>query len=98
VQLPAAHAEPVTLVPTHACQQAPQLVVLVLRFASQPFACLLPSQSAKPALHVPSHTPAVQVRLAMLLLEHDVPQPPQLFGSVPVFDSQPSLASPLQSL
>ena len=44
---------------------------------SQPFVCLLPSQSVKPAAHEPLQRPAPQVRVAMLFELQTVPQPPQ---------------------
>jgi hypothetical protein len=69
--------------------QPPQLLVLVATFVSQPSVCLLPLQSAKPAVQAPLHTPEVQVWLTMWLLEQTVPQFPQLFGSVLTLTSQP---------
>ena len=59
---------------------------------SQPSICLLPLQSAKPAVQAPLHAPPPHVREAMLFDEHAVPQAPQLFGSVAIAISQPSVS------
>jgi hypothetical protein len=89
VQAPLVHATEETLFDEHDAPHAPQLAVLEAMFVSQPFVCLLPSQSANPAAHVPLHVPLVQARVAMLLGEQVLPQTPQLLTSVPVAVSQP---------
>lgn len=75
--------------------QAPQLVALVPRFASQPFTGLL-SQSANPAIHVKPHMPVVQVGIAFAGAWHVLPQLPQ-FVVVSRVASQPSTSMLLQS-
>ena len=75
---------------THLVVQLPQCKSSEVMSVSQPFLGL-PSQSVKPALQVPLHAPAVQVRVAMLLLEHTFEQAPQLFASVCGLVSQPSV-------
>jgi hypothetical protein len=56
----------------------------------------MPSQFAKPAVHVPTvHCPAAHPAVA-LGTEHKVPQRPQLRGSVPIATSQPSEGSASQ--
>ena len=82
----------------HPTPQPPQLIVVV-RDVSQPFVCLLPSQSPKPALQPPLQTPTEQVGVAMFCDEHIRPQPPQLVTSLPETSvSQPSdCLLPLQS-
>src|SRR3954466_4977995 len=84
--------------PAQTLPHAPQLLALLRRLISQPSACLLPLQSAKPALHVPTlHEPPAQLR-AMLFCEHWVPHAPQLVTSEAVLLSQPSASLlPLQS-
>ena len=49
--------------------QPPHEVIPLRRFASQPLAFLLPSQSAKPASQAPLHAPAAHVGEAMWLFE-----------------------------
>src|SRR5579883_1685929 len=69
----------------------PQLATVVIA-VSHPSVCLLPLQSAKPALQAPVQTPLVHTGVAMLLFEHTTPQPPQLLTLVPaMFTSQPSV-------
>lgn len=101
--LPLQSAKPAVQVPLHTLPeqaavmwlaeqtmpQPPQLLVLVATFVSQPSLCLLPLQSAKPAVQAPLHTPEAQLWMAMWLLEQTVPQLPQLFGSVLTLTSQP---------
>ena len=54
-------------------------------------------QSEKPVRQVPEHVPVVQARL-MLLVEQEIPQPPQFATSVLTLVSQPSTRrSALQS-
>ena len=65
---------------------------------SQPFMSLLPSQSAKLALHGPSHTPGWLQCAVRFAVEHTTLQPPQFFTSVNRLISQPSASlSLLQS-
>lgn len=73
---------------------APQLVVLTWMFVSHPFA-VLPSQSANPALHVGTQTPAEHAVLP-LAFEHAFPQAPQLAVFVFRFASHPFAGSPSQ--
>src|SRR5437899_2362317 len=78
--------------------QPPQLRAPPAMSVSQPFACLLPSQSAKPGSQAPLQLPAPHVGLAMFCDEQMVPQAPQLIGSVVRVTSQPSTCLlPLQS-
>jgi hypothetical protein len=67
--------------------QPPQLPVLVLRFASQPF-CGLPSQFANPELQVGAQVPAAHVVAPFALVQAE-PHAPQLAVLVCVFVSQP---------
>src|SRR5947209_2170354 len=69
--------------------QPPQLVAVVLRFDSQPFVCLLLSQSPNPALQAPVHRPPAHAVVVMLLFEQTTPQPPQFVVDVAVATSQP---------
>ncbi|MBK6533845.1 MAG: hypothetical protein IPF99_30940 [Deltaproteobacteria bacterium] len=72
---PAAHAA----IPFGGLQERPQLpqsVMLVRVSTSQPLAGL-PSQSAKPVLHVKLHAPDAQKMLAFARVGHARPQPPQ---------------------
>ena len=55
--------------------QLPQLVTLLLKFASQPLLAM-PSQLPNPAVHVGTQTPAVQV-VEPFALVHAVAQLPQ---------------------
>ncbi len=89
---PLAHARGAAVV-----EHAPQLALSALVFTSHPLAAM-PSQSAKPVAHVPSaQVPAVQVAVAFANT-HRLPQPPQLFRSVPrTLVSQPVLAIASQS-
>jgi hypothetical protein len=76
--------------------QLPQLVGVVFRLVSHPFAGL-PSQSAQPALHEPIlQVPPEQTGVAFGRL-HAVVHEPQWSGSVPRFTSHPSAALMLQS-
>ena len=69
--------------------QLPQLFASVLRLTSQPFAAL-PSQFAKPVLHVRTwQAPLTQTELACAR-EQIVPHVPQLFGSYWVFTQLPA--------
>src|SRR5207237_9772685 len=75
------------------CPHEPQLEGLVAREVSQPSAWMLPLQSAHPAAHVPRHTPPRGVAAqdgVTWFVEHLIPQPPQLFTSLPLYVSQPS--------
>jgi hypothetical protein len=65
----------------------PQLDVLVFRLDSHPFAAL-PSQFAKPALHVGAHVPEAHV-VAPFAFVHVEPHVPQFARFVWVFVSQP---------
>ena len=58
-----------------------QLVVLLPRLTSQPFAAL-PSQSAKPALQVNPQVPELHAGTALATPGHTVPHMPQLAVSV----------------
>jgi hypothetical protein len=78
----------------HAIPQPPQLVMLVLKFASQPLLAL-PSQLPKPALHVGTQTPVVQV-VDPLAFVQALPHAPQFDTEVFVLASQPVDASPSQ--
>ncbi len=78
--------------------QAPQLFGLFATLTSQPSACLLPLQSAKPVAQAPLHMPPLHVGVGMLLPEHTTPHPPQLFASADDWTSQPSSSFPLQLL
>jgi hypothetical protein len=84
------HDRAVFVVVLHASPQPLQLLVVVID-SSHPSLCLFTSQSPKPLAHAPLHTLPPHVREAMLFAEQTVPQPPQLFGSVDVVISQPSL-------
>ena len=77
-----------------AVPQLPQLVTLVLKFASQPLFAL-PSQFPNPALHVGTHTPVVHV-VDPLGFVQPLPQEPQLDTDVFVLTSQPVDARPSQ--
>ncbi|HUP86559.1 MAG TPA: hypothetical protein VM143_12900 [Acidimicrobiales bacterium] len=74
---------------------APQLVLLVARFVSQPSAAL-PLQFANPALQVPTwHCPLTQTAEPLATLQ-TFPHAPQLEILDAMFVSQPSPAFPLQ--
>ena len=79
----------------------PQFLVSLASAVSQPSAWMFPLQSAHPAAHVPRHTPPRGVAAqdgVTWFVEHLIPQPPQLFTSLPMFVSQPSdRLFPLQS-
>jgi hypothetical protein len=64
----------------------------VLVLTSQPSVSLLALQSAKPAVHAPLQVLAAQLTEAMWLPEQTSEQPPQLFASVAVLISQPSVS------
>ena len=76
--------------------QLPQLVALVFRFVSHPFAAI-PSQSPNPALHMAIVQPPFEHAGVALANMQTVPQAPQLFTFVLMFVSQPSVATRLQS-
>jgi hypothetical protein len=78
-----------TRVTPHVRPQYPQLLGSVLRFVSQPFVRMFMSQSPQPAVHVPMQFPPVQTGKSTWFVEQGRPQPPQLFGSLVVFVSQP---------
>jgi hypothetical protein len=63
------------------CPQVPQLLELFMRLISQPSACLLALQSAKPAAQVPLQTPEPHVGTGMWLDEQTIPHELQLLGS-----------------
>jgi hypothetical protein len=92
------HAPPLQLVVPLAFVQTwpqpPQFDELVLMLASQPFEAL-PSQFAKPALHVGAQAPAVQVVVPLAFVQ-ELPQEPQSARVVLRFTSQPVDASPSQ--
>jgi hypothetical protein len=67
----------------HCTPQAPQLLVSVLVFVSQPLAALL-SQFAKGALHTKPQVPAAQVAVAFVGAWQTLLQPPQFCRSVAV--------------
>jgi hypothetical protein len=77
-----------------AVPQPPQLVTLVLKFASQPLLAL-PSQLPNPELHVGTHTPVVHA-VDPLGLVQPLPQEPQFDRDVFVLTSQPVDARPSQ--
>ncbi len=82
--------------PAHAFEHAPQCRASVSMLISQPFATVV-SQSANPALHMPTaHTPAVHAGAALGAVQA-IPQTPQFDGSLAVSTSQPftGLASQL---
>ena len=82
------HERAVFVVVLHARPQPLQFVIVVIG-VSQPFACRLFKQSAKPPTHAPLHVPPPHVRVAMFTPEQTTLQPPQLFGSVDVLMLQP---------
>src|SRR5579883_1008055 len=87
---PPAHVGTPMLLFEQTMPQPPQLLVVVIA-VSQPSVCLLLLQSPNPELQVPLHTPPEpHVTVAMLLLEHTSPQPPQLLVVVSAV-SQPSV-------
>ena len=90
------HDEPEQYVPVpQAWPQDPQSVLVVI-LRSQPLEAR-PSQSAQPALHVPTvQAPAVHAATALARL-HALPQAPQLAGDVLVSTSHPSTGFKLQS-
>ena len=71
------HAPPkqlgVPLLLLHAMPHDPQLLTLVVRFASQPLLCALPSQLPQPALHAMLHAPKAQFLVPFAVL-HTTPQ------------------------
>ena len=71
--------------------QAPQFVALLTVLVSQPLAAL-PSQFAKPVLHVDVQALAAQPRAAFGYVAQITPQPPQLFGSEARFTQLPVAA------
>ena len=75
----------------HMTLQPPQLAGSTPVWISQPSVRLLLLQSTYPERQVPEQLPVVQVSVAMPATEQAVPQPPQLFGSLPVAISQPSV-------
>src|SRR4051812_29282832 len=76
---------------------APQLLLSVLRFVSQPLPPLL-SQLPNPALHVPTpQIPLPQPGVPLATAPHTLAHAPQLFTSVRIAISQPSAADWLQS-
>jgi len=99
LHMPPPHVRVAMLLVEHWTLQPPQLFGSVDAITSHPFVCLFMSQSRAPLTHMPLHTPPAHVRVAMLLLEQLTLHPPQLFGSVAVSFSQPSVSlSALQSL
>ena len=76
--------------------QAPQSLLLVLRFTSQPSAAF-PLQSAKPVLQEATAQAPLEQAAVPFTIEHTCPQEPQSFGFVWMFTSQPSAAFPSQS-
>lgn len=83
---PPAHAT-VPLALVQLFPHPPQLFTPVFRFASQPFVAM-PSQLAKPVLHVGAQLPAAHA-VAPFGFVQTVPHPPQLFRFVWVFVSHP---------
>ena len=81
--------------PPHGFAQLPQWATDVVMSVSQPVDALL-SQSPNPAKHVMTQVPFVQLGLPFVL-EHALPQAPQLSGSASVGSSQPFDGSPSQS-
>ena len=77
---------------------APQLAASVVVVASQPLFGL-PSQLARFVAQVGTHVLAAQLLAVVAALTmHTLPQPPQLFRSERLSDSQPLLAFPSQLL
>jgi hypothetical protein len=91
LQTPLPHVRVAMLFVEHTVLHDPQLFGSLDGVTSQPSVSLLLLQSAVPVMHVPLHVPAPHVRVAMLLLEQDCEQPPQLFGSDVIPVSQPSV-------
>jgi hypothetical protein len=60
----------------HARPHIPQLLAVVARFVSQPFAAF-PSQSPKPAAHVYVHAPRAQLAELFARGAHATPHAPQ---------------------
>ncbi len=97
---PTAHAPPahagVALGVAHAAPHAPQLVAVVVRAVSQPFAAT-PSQSPKPPAQAPTaHAPDAHVAAAWASAQA-TPQRPQFAALVVRFTSQPFAAPASQS-
>jgi len=80
-QVPAVHAADPPAGAGQALLQAPQWAVLVRVSVSQPLAAL-PSQSARPPMHMLPQVPAAQVATAPGEEAQRVPQAPQCAGSV----------------
>lgn len=76
--------------------QTPQLFGSFIRLVSHPFA-RFPSQFPKPPPHWKLQFPAEQNVMPFGPVGQVCPQPPQLAGSVPVFDSHPLTGLPSQS-
>jgi hypothetical protein len=93
---PAVHVAAPFVGVVQAVAHAPQLVGSELTLTSHPFDAR-PSQSRNPGMHAYPHVPAVQVGIALGSIGHAVAHAPQCVGSVLRFDSQPSVAIPLQS-
>jgi hypothetical protein len=83
VQFPPEQAAVMLLV-EQAMPQPPHAVAVALVSVSQPSERRLALQSARPVAQVPLHVPAAQVRVAMPVAEHAIPQPLQLSGSMAV--------------
>ncbi len=79
-----------------AIRHAVQFRGSVARFASHPFDAS-PSQSANPAEHVSTHTPATQSDAAVFTLPHTRPHAPQLLALSAIRVSQPVASRPSQS-
>lgn len=74
--------------------QAPQFVLLLVVLTSQPL-LTLPSQLAKPGLHVGEHTPLEQAVPPLALVQVTL-QPPQWLVFVKMLVSQPLIGLPSQ--
>jgi hypothetical protein len=94
--VPAAHVADALVPLGHALPHIPQCPAADNRFTSQPLSAL-PSQSPKPAAQVIRQRPAAQPAAPLGPAGHTFPHAPQWLALVPVFTSQPFVASPSQS-
>jgi hypothetical protein len=85
--IPATHVAVPPVGARHALPQRPQWATAVLVLASQPLAVFM-SQSAKPALHMSEHIPALHVGVPLAPV-HALPQRPQCMALELVSTSQP---------
>jgi hypothetical protein len=83
VHTPATHATPARVLCEHSCPHRPQFKMSFEIFVSHPSALkplstTVPLQFSQPGLQVPPHWPPRHSRVAMWLVEHGRPHPPQL--------------------